>query len=42
MLQMNCIDCIQRLQFEEGLYDTEIPEDEEEEYFIDQGINIYF
>jgi hypothetical protein len=30
------------LKEEEGLYDTEIPEDEEEEYFIDQGINIYF
>jgi hypothetical protein len=30
------------LKEEEGLYDTEIPEDEEGEYFIDQGINIYF
>ena len=30
------------LKEEEELYETEIPEDEEEEYFIDKGINIYF
>jgi hypothetical protein len=30
------------LKEEKELYETEIPEDEEEEYLIDKGINIYF